>query len=181
MHNTFEIRILLAVLLVPSVIAKRDGELYCATCEVIIDEINYAISKVDAQKTIEIEGFRVDPHGNQKSKTIPYARSEVHLTEVTENLCSDMNKYAHTRDKSTNKLKLIRTDSRDGKAVTLENVSMNGDISERLRYVCDNIIEEHEEDIVKFFKKDRKNPVQGFCSKLTKLCSEGQKTANDEL
>ena len=160
--------------------ASGKKELYCAACEVIMDEIRYAISKVDTKKTIEIAGFRVDPQGNQKQKTIPYARSEVHLTEVVENLCSNMNKYAQSRDKVTNKLKFIRTESRDGEAITLENVSMSGEISEKLRYVCENIIEDHEEGIIKYFKKDREDPVKGFCAKKAKLCFE-EKEGNDEL
>jgi len=155
-------------------------ELYCAACEVIMDEISYTISKVDTKKTIEIAGFRVDPQGNQKQKTIPYARSEVHLTEVVENLCSNMNKYAQSRDKVTNKLKFIRTESRDGEAITLENVSLSGEISEKLRYVCENIIEDHEEGIIRYFKKERKDPVKGFCTKKAKLCLE-EKEGNDEL
>ena len=160
--------------------ANDDREVYCAACEVIFDEIIYSISKIDAKKTIEIEGFRVDPQGNQRSRSIPYARSEVHLTEVTENLCSNMNKYAHTRDELTKQLKFIRTESRNGEAITLENVSMSGEISERLRYVCENIIEEHEEDIINYFKQDQKDSLNHFCSKVTKLCSESNEV-NDEL
>ena len=65
---------------------------------------------------------------------VPYARSETHLTEVMEKLCSDMNKYARSTDKETGKLKYVRTDSRNGKPVTLENVSISGDTAEKLRY-----------------------------------------------
>ena len=178
---TFNIVVFMVVLI--SCLARaavNNKEVYCAACEVIVDEIDYAISKVDTKKTIQIEGFRVDPQGNQKQKTIPYARSEVHLTEIVENLCSNMNKYAQARDKSTNKLKYIRTEARDGEAITLENVSLSGEISEKLRYVCESIIEEHEEDIISYFKKVRKDPVKGFCSKKTNLC-RAVKENNDEL
>ena len=173
---------LVAIALISSFCKGTDSkkEMYCAACKVIVDEITYAISKVDTKKTLQIAGFRVDPQGNQKDTTIPYARSEVHLTEIAENLCSSMNKYAQSRDKLTNELKFIRTESRDGEAITLENVSMSGEISEKLRYICDNIIEEHEEDIISYFKKDRRDIVKGFCVKKTKLCLE-TKGNNDEL
>eukprot|EP00112_Aurelia_sp_Birch-Aquarium-sp1_P026745 Seg97.7 transcript_id=Seg97.7/GoldUCD/mRNA.D3Y31 product="Protein canopy 2" protein_id=Seg97.7/GoldUCD/D3Y31 len=159
--------------------AKKNQEFYCAACRVVVEEIEHSISKVDPKKTIEIEGFRVDPQGNQKSTSIPYSRSETHLTEITENLCSEMNKYAQSKDKETNRLKFIRTDSRDGKGVTLENVSMSGEISNQLRYACENILEEHEEDIIKYFKKNRVDPFSGFCKKVTGLCSKGNDGKNE--
>eukprot|EP00794_Sanderia_malayensis_P000089 gene89-693_t len=153
--------------------------MYCAACKVVVDEIEYAISQVHPDKTIQIEGFRVDPKGNQKSKTIPYARSETHLTEVSENLCSEMNKFAKSKDKDTGEMKFIRTESRNNEPIKLENVSISGDISNRLRYICDNIIEEHEEDIINYFKNNHgENSVIGFCTKLTKLCS-GSDTKNE--
>ncbi len=164
--------VVLALLGLGIVSAKKDKEMYCAACKVVVEEVEYAISKINPDKTIQIEGFRVDPKGNQNTKSIPYARSETHLTEVSENLCSQMNKYAQSKDKETGALKFVRTDSRDGEPVTLENVSLSGDFSNKLRYVCDNIIEEHEEDIVKYFKKERENSVAGFCTKLTKLCTD---------
>ena len=161
--------------------AARDKDFYCAACEVIAAEVEYAISKVDPKKTIEIEGFRVDPQGNQKSKSILYARSETHLTEVSENLCSGVNNYAQSKDKDTGRVKFVRTNSRDGEAITLENVSLSGDISDKLRFTCENIIEEHEEDIIKYFKKSRNNYVKGFCTKVTKLCSNKNDENKSEL
>ena len=112
----------------------------------------------------------------QKSKSIPFARSETHLTEVAENLCSGMNKYAQSKDKETGKLEFIRTDSRNGEGVTLENVSMSGDISKKLRYVCDNILEEHEEALISHFKS---NSVDSFCKDVTGLCSENEKSKSE--
>ncbi len=153
----------------------NEQELYCAACKVVFDEVEYAISKVDPTKTIQIEGFRVDPKGNQHSKSIPYARSETHLTEVAENLCGEMNKYAQSKDKDSGKINFVRTDSRDDSTVKLENVSMSGEISNKLRYVCESILEEHEEDIISYFKKNKKSSFQKFCRNLG-LCKKNERS-----
>lgn len=175
------IHTLLIVATVSTIAVKSSKDIHCAACKAVVSEIVYAVSKEDSQKVIEIEGFRIDPQGNQKSRVIPYARSEVHLTEITENLCSQMNMYGQSIDKSTNKISFVRTGSRDGKSVTLENISMGGKISENLRYLCEIIIEKHEEDIIKFFKENHGNYVQGFCSNVTKLCDGEKAHSNDEL
>ena len=40
-------------------------------CHVVVDEIEHEISKVDPKKILELDGFRIDPQGNQmKRKTV---------------------------------------------------------------------------------------------------------------
>ena len=37
----------------------------------VVDEIEHEISKVDPKKILELDGFRIDPQGNQmKRKTV---------------------------------------------------------------------------------------------------------------
>ena len=64
---------------------------------------------------------------------MPYARSETHLTEITEELCQRMNQYALSTDKKTGEVNYILTKSRDGNPVTLENVSMSSQTADELR------------------------------------------------
>lgn len=64
---------------------------------------------------------------------IPYARSETHLTEVLEKICEKMSQYAESKDPTTGKISYIRTSSRDGSPVNLSNVSLSGEIAEKLK------------------------------------------------
>lgn len=45
-----------------------------------------------------------------------------------------MNNYAESTDKQTGRKSYIRTSSRTGEAVTLENISISGDIAKALKF-----------------------------------------------
>lgn len=153
-------------------------DLYCGVCKIIADEVKWDISQVDPRKTIEVEGFRIDSQGNQQSKSIPYARSETHLAEVLENVCERMNNYAESTDKTTGRKSYIRTSSRNGEAVTLENISLSGDIAKALKFACESVIEDHEDEILEIFKKEGENEVEELCERQTELCIDENR---DEL
>ncbi|XP_035657724.1 protein canopy homolog 2-like [Branchiostoma floridae] len=155
--------------------AKRDAELYCGACHVLVDEIDYAIRQIDPRKTIQVGSFRVDPKGNQKTWEIPYARSEVYLTELVETVCEKMNQYAQSTDPDTQKKSYVRTSSRNGETLSLSNISMNQDISKALRFACESIIEDFEDDMVKLFSKEgpKLHELQNsLCMETAELCSE---------
>jgi len=141
----------------------------CAACHVIVDEIEYQISTVDPRKTLQVQGFRVDPTGNQQNKKVKYARSETHLTEVTESLCEKMNQYGVSTNKDGS-VKYVLTAPRNGEEITLENVSMGSDAAEKLKHICNSIIEENEENIIDHFKKPSTDSKKVFCADVAELC-----------
>ena len=49
-----------------------------------------------------------------------------------------MNNYAESTDKTTGRKSYIRTSSRNGEAVTLENISLSGDIAKALKFAVWN-------------------------------------------
>lgn len=155
-----------------SITWSKKNQKLCAACHTIVDEIEYEISKVDPRKVLDIQGFRVDPTGNQKSKKVKYARSETHLTEVTETLCSRMNEYAEsTNDEGITRY--VLTKSRDGGPITLDNVSMGADSAERLKHMCNSLIEDNEESIIDYFKKTPKSLAAAqkeFCTEIAEVC-----------
>lgn len=51
-----------------------------------------------------------------------------------ENVCERMQNYAESTDKETGRKSYIRTSSRNGEAVKLENISMSGDIAKTLKF-----------------------------------------------
>lgn len=50
-------------------------------------------------------------------------------------MCDRMNQYALSTSKDTGVEKYVLTSSRDGKPISLENVSMGGENSEQLRHM----------------------------------------------
>ena len=60
--------------------------------------------------------------------------------EILENICERMNNYAESTDKETGRKSYIRTSSRTGEAVTLENISMSGDIAKTLKFAVSVVI-----------------------------------------
>ena len=168
--------------LIKQILCSDDRQdLYCGVCRIIVDEINWDISQVDPRKTLEVESFRIDSHGNQRSKTIPYARSETHLVEILENVCDRMNNYAESTNKETGRKNYIRTSSRTGEAVTLENISMSGDIAKSLKFACESVIEDHEDTIIQVFKQERKDTTDEFCQRQTDLCENDKEEDHNEL
>ncbi|XP_067667786.1 protein canopy homolog 2-like [Haliotis asinina] len=153
---------------------QKDKQLYCAVCRVMVDEMAWSISQVDPKKTLQAGSFRVDPKGNQALKEIPYARSETHLTELVEEVCSRMNEYAQTTD-DDGKKSVVRTNSRNGKPLSLKNININREIQQQLRFYCESLIEEHEEDIIGLFKrKSLPNADRIICGDIAAACTEAE-------
>lgn len=152
--------------------AKRDTDLYCAVCRAMVDEVNYAISKVDPKKKVQVGSFRVDSKGNQDTYQVPYARSEVHLTELLESICDKFNSdYALSKNK-LGKTSVARTASRDGKGLMLQDITINQDNQKLMKFACDSIIEEHEEEMASAFKKNVEDIEAIICNEISELCTE---------
>ncbi|KAK2570006.1 Protein canopy-like protein 2 [Acropora cervicornis] len=82
-------------------------------------------------------------------------------------MCEKMNSYAESTDPKTGKKSYIRTTSRSGEAITLSNVAISGDISQKLKHTCESIIEDYDDDIIATFKKERKDPLRYMCRVTT--------------
>lgn len=57
-------------------------------CRITVKEMDKRIKKIDPTKMIEVSGFRMDA---KDTKSIPYVKSEMFLTELMEEIC----KYNH--------------------------------------------------------------------------------------
>jgi len=69
---------------------------------------------------------------------IPLARSELHLTELLEDVCSDMSNYGEMISSNGNR-NFIRISTHDGSGVKLDNVQISATVHSRLKFaVCFN-------------------------------------------
>uniref|UniRef100_A0AAY4C9S0 DUF3456 domain-containing protein n=1 Tax=Denticeps clupeoides TaxID=299321 RepID=A0AAY4C9S0_9TELE len=128
-------------------------------CMALADELNYSISQTDPKKTIHVGGFRLNPDGSLTDKKVPFARSETHLTELLEGVCTSMSDYALYVDPDTKEKSYKRFAPRTEKSgdfPDFKNFQFDGpDGSNSLKFACETIVEEFEEDIISLFASGR--------------------------
>ncbi|XP_062900501.1 protein canopy homolog 1-like [Mobula hypostoma] len=183
----WDIALLLAELLAlcsPWACAERDAETYCGVCRALVDEIDWAVKKVDPKKTIQVGSFRISPDGSQKPNEIPYARSEIHLLELFENICSNMDDYALYVDPDTQKRTYMRFAPRDSEkmgSVDFKNFKFDPENSKSLKFVCENIVEEYEDEIISLFTHEADHVADKLCSERSEFCKPSVQTHHPEL
>ncbi|XP_071941360.1 protein canopy homolog 1-like [Antedon mediterranea] len=160
--------------------AKRDQELYCGACKALVDEIEYAIKQVKPHKMIDVGSFRINPDGTQTQEKVPFAGSEVHMTELVEDICDKMNDYAASTDTVTQKRTYTRFNKREGEEnIELHNISIDGETSKKLKYACQNVLEDYEEELLQIFREKKENKSHLLCNVISELCSNEED--HDEL
>jgi hypothetical protein len=164
--------------------------LKCLVCQSLVEEINFAIDKVDPKKKVETGTFRLNSDGTQNRVVIPYARSEGHLMEIVDSVCKTFEDYAQAKTKSSGKPTIIRITTPEGNMnPRMGEVDMvpDDDLNSRLKFYCENIVEDQEDDIMQIFSKQTSHPDVELCGKRTGLCKdltppqEEYNFENDEL
>jgi len=149
--------------------------LKCLVCQSLVEEIEHMIAKVDPKKKTETGTFRLSPDGSQKRNVIPYARSQTHLMEVVDSVCKTFEDYAQAKSKTSNKPMIIRIVTHEGNMNPLMNqVDMvpDEDLNTRLKFYCENIVEDAEDDIMELFATEQENLDIELCSKRQNLCED---------
>ncbi|XP_026857053.2 protein canopy-1 isoform X3 [Electrophorus electricus] len=140
----------------------------------IADELNYSISKIDPKKTVHVGGFRLNPDGTLTDKKVPLARSETHLSELLERVCESMSDYALYEDPDTTEKRYRRFAPRNndgGNFPDFKHFKFEGpEGSNSLKFACETIVEELEDDIVSLFTHADTHVAQKLCSELSGHC-----------
>ncbi|KAF6039413.1 hypothetical protein EB796_002274 [Bugula neritina] len=66
-----------------------------------------------------------------------------------------------------------RQNRRDGQPASLKNLTLSKDIMKMLKFACEGIAEDFEEEIITVFR-DNENYLQSICVSQTELCKESQ-------
>ncbi|GAB1295697.1 Protein canopy homolog 2 [Apodemus speciosus] len=149
--------------------ARRSQDLHCGACRALVDELEWEIARVDPKKTIQMGSFRINPDGSQSVVEVPYARSEAHLTELLEEVCDRMKEYGEQIDPSTHRKNYVRVVGRNGESseLDLQGIRIDSDISGTLKFACESIVEEYEDELIEFFSREADNVKDKLCSKRT--------------
>ncbi|KAG8443565.1 hypothetical protein GDO86_012100 [Hymenochirus boettgeri] len=151
--------IMVAAFLICHVEGKRDPVLYCGACRALVEELYYEIRKIDPKKMV----------------VVPLAKSELYLTEVLENVCEKMNDYGLYVDPSTQEKSYRRFAPRDNEgigSVDFKNFKFNPEESNTLKYACERVVEEHEDEVISVITKEAENLTNKLCTEKTGLCKE---------
>lgn len=147
-----------------------DRDLSCAVCRALVDEVEFEIRKIDPKKTIQVGSFRVDSKGNQGTYEKPYARSEVHLLELFEHVCEKFKDYAESTN-SAGQRSVARTAAREGGTLSLSNIKISGDTQKVIKFHCEHLVEEFEEEMISLFRRNTQDIEKHICCDITRQCS----------
>ncbi|KAJ8012046.1 hypothetical protein DPEC_G00064620 [Dallia pectoralis] len=155
---------------------KKDKVLYCSACRAVVDELNYSISQIDPKKTVQVGGFRLNPDGSLTDKKVPLARSEANLSELLEGVCESMSDYALHVDPDTKRKQYKRFAPRgsdSGDFPDFNNFKFDGpEGSNGLKFACESIVEEFEDDILSLFAKETDRVVDKLCNEVSDHCKD---------
>jgi len=158
-------------------------ELRCLVCKATLNELSIAIKKIDPARKVDVGGYRLDAEGNIKQKQVSQAKSEIHLSELADEVCERMDDYVRAAWKDTGKLtilKLIDANGRMNLDMSRVDIIQDDDLNKSLKYYCEGIVEEYEDNIIHHFKNDSDNIDFRVCSEEAKLCEESLPEPDDE-
>ncbi|KAJ3602114.1 hypothetical protein NHX12_029873 [Muraenolepis orangiensis] len=173
--------LLLGLLGSPTDGARQGQDIRCGACRGLVDEMEWAISKVDPKKTTQTGSFRINPDGSQSIREIPLARSEGNLLELMETVCERMKDYMEVVDPSSSRKTYVRAVSRDGKPMDPSEAKLDSTVTSSLKYTCEAIAEQNEDELIEFFSHETDNVKDKLCSKRTDLCDHALNMRHDEL
>ncbi|XP_069614482.1 protein canopy homolog 2 isoform X2 [Ranitomeya imitator] len=150
-------------------------------CRALVDEMEWEISQVDPKKTTQKGSFRINPDGSQSITEVPYARTESHLMELLEHVCENMKHYGEKVDPDMQRKTYVRVLSRDGKIMDASNTNIDKEVISDLKFTCERIVEEYEDELIEFFSHEKENVKDKLCSKRTDLCDHAVHIPHDEL
>ncbi|KAG7477350.1 hypothetical protein MATL_G00068640 [Megalops atlanticus] len=161
--------------------ARQGQDIKCGACRALVDEMEWAISQVDPKMMIQTGSFRINPDGSQSVREVPLGRSEGHLLELMEEVCEKMKDYGERTDPSSNRKIYVRVTSRDGKVMDLSETTLDSRVTSSLKYACETIVEQHEDELIEFFAHETNNVKDKLCSRRTDLCDHALHMPHDEL
>lgn len=160
--------------------ARQGQDVRCGACRALVDEMEWAISQVDPKKTVQTGSFRINPDGSQSVREIPLARSEGNLLDLMESVCARMEDYGEVVDDSERKT-YVRVKSRTGEGLDLSEAKLDSRVTSSLKFACETIVEQHEDELIEFFSHELENVKDHLCSKRTDLCDHALNALHDEL
>ncbi|XP_031834725.1 canopy family protein seele isoform X2 [Nomia melanderi] len=139
-----------------------------------IKEIEGELAKIDPSREIEVGSYRLDAKGNIIHKKVPLVQSEVHISDILDNICEKMSDYVRATYKSNGQLTILNLMGPSGgmnPEMTKVDIIQDNDLNKSLKYYCEGIVEEFEDSIISLFIRKEENIKYQMCTNTAKLCS----------
>ncbi|KAK1135989.1 hypothetical protein K0M31_000558 [Melipona bicolor] len=148
-----------------------------------IKEIEEELAKIDPSRQIEVGNYRLDAQGNVIHKKIPLAQSEVHISDILDNICEKMSDYVRATYKSNGQLTILNLLSPSGgmnPEMSKVDIIQDNDLNKSLKYYCEGIVEEFEDSMISLFVQKENNIKEKLCMNISKLCNSTDFNENNE-
>ncbi|XP_063988675.1 protein seele [Diachasmimorpha longicaudata] len=190
--------LLLGVLVLPALICADEEIdqklLQCLVCRATIEEVENVLNKIDPSHQVEVGNYRLDATGNILKKKVSKRSSEVHISEILDNICDKLDDYVRATYKSNGRLTVLRLMTPEGQMnpeISNVDIIQDGDLNKSLKYYCQEIVDEYEDPMIELFQKAGSDVVNDICTRETSICTdelppedeeeESQDTERDEL
>ncbi|KAL1513979.1 hypothetical protein ABEB36_003310 [Hypothenemus hampei] len=155
-------------------------EIKCLVCDASIKELTDLVTNTDKSQTVKIGGHRLDPQGNYDSpKSVSVVKSEIFLSELMEAVCNKMDDYVRGLWKSNKTLTILKMITSDGQMnphMSEVEFIQDDDLNKSLKYYCEIIVEEFEENIIKYYQNEEKDIETKFCIEESHICPPKSQT-----
>nr|ADD38042.1 Protein canopy-1 [Lepeophtheirus salmonis] len=154
--------------------------LRCLVCKALVEEVNYVIDSTSPTKKTTTR--EKDIRNNYEVVKIPYKRSQEQLTDIVESICSHFEDYVQAQSKADKSPAVIRLTTRTGNGMNPDfgnyDVVPDEDLNTRLKFYCNSIVEEFEDDIMDIFIQENKSEAwekQELCYQKSGICISAKK------
>ncbi|XP_015123229.1 protein seele [Diachasma alloeum] len=169
---------LLGVFVLPALTCAEEIDqklLQCLVCRITVEEVENVLNTIDPSQQVEVGNYRLDADGNIQKKMVAKRESEVHLSEILDNICDKMDDYVRARYKSNGKLTVMRLMTPEGQMnpdISNVDIIQDGDLNKSLKHYCREIIEEHEDPMIELFQKGGTDVINKICTRETNICDD---------
>lgn len=107
-----------------------------------MQELDKNIRNIDPDKTVDIGGYRLDSDGNLKKKTVPQSKSEIHLSELVDDICERMDDYVRATWKSNGTLLILNliTEGVMNPLMSDVDIIQDDDLNKSLKFYVSNLV-----------------------------------------
>ncbi|XP_010640568.3 protein canopy homolog 1 [Fukomys damarensis] len=165
------VALLLLQVLLLGAMGSKEPDVRCGACRALMDEVEYDVTKARQKKT-KVGSYRIRPDGTQERRKVPLVQSEAFLVDLLDKVCERMNDYQLEEDPMTKEKYFRRYAPRKGDKIYKEykRFYYYSDAYKPLKFACENIIEEYEDEIFSLIVQEAHNFADKMCSGKSDLC-----------
>ncbi|XP_011145478.1 protein seele [Harpegnathos saltator] len=149
------------------------AHLKCLVCRATMDEMEAAVSKLNPRVLVDAGNYKMDAQGNTVQKKVPLRKSQVHISDIVDDICSKMKDYVRGIKKYNKKLTIFNIVLPSGgmnPEMSKVDLIHDGDLNKSLEFYCHLVVEQLEDDIISLYVNDVENKKEKLCTEHSHIC-----------